>query len=396
MSQINPYFSQIPQSYLFSEIAHRVAKHAAARPDQKIIRMGIGDVTRPLCAPVIQALEKASRDQGEAASFHGYGPEQGYPFLRQAIQNYYRSLGAEVDAEDIFISDGAKSDLANLPELFSLDCPALITDPVYPVYRDSNLMVGRRVEYLDAVRENQFLPLPDSSRKAGIIYLCSPANPTGAAYTRQQLQQWVDYALEQDAVILYDAAYEAFIQEDLPRSIYTIPGAEKCAIEICSLSKTAGFTGMRCGYTVVPRALVREGHSLHDMWLRRQSTKMNGVAYPIQRAAEAVFSPEGLAACRENIALYQSNAACMARTLDQLGIWYCGGKNSPYVWMECPGGMGSWEFFDKLLDATGVVGTPGEGFGKNGEGYFRLSAFAAPDQVQLAMELLRNWLTKGD
>lgn len=393
---INQHFDAVPRSYLFSEVARRVEAFRQSHPGAKLIHMGIGDVTRPLCAPVVRAMQAASAEQGQAETFRGYGPEQGYLFLRQAISDYYGSFGVAVDPADVFVSDGAKSDLGNLPDLFSADCPALIPDPVYPVYRDSNLMAGRPVTYLAANRENGFLPLPEDDLPAGLIYLCSPGNPTGAAYDAAGLARWVEFARERGAVILYDAAYEAFIQDGgLPRSIYQIPGAEECAIEVCSLSKTAGFTGTRCGYTVVPRALVREGRSLHDLWLRRQSTKMNGVAYPVQRAAEAVFTPAGLAGCRESLDVYRRSAAIAARALDGLGIWYCGGHNSPYLWMECPNGMDSWAFFDALLENAGVVGTPGSGFGENGEGYFRLSAFAGEANAAEAMERMAAWLRRG-
>ena len=392
---INHSFDAIPKSYLFSEVARRVAAFRAAHPERELIPMGIGDVTRPLRRPVIEALKKAAEEQAHADSFHGYGPEQGYDFLREAVLRHYAGFGVRLALEDIFISDGAKSDLGNLPDLFSDDCRVLIPDPVYPVYRDTNLMAGRPVAYLDATRENGFLPLPDDSLDAQLIYLCSPGNPTGAAYDKAGLTRWVEYAREHDAVILYDAAYEAFIRSGVPRTIYEIPGAEECAIEVCSLSKTAGFTGTRCGYTVVPRTLVREGMNLHDMWLRRQSTKMNGVAYPVQRAAEAVFTPAGLAGCRESIDAYLRSAAVAARVLDDLGIWYCGGKDSPYLWMECPRGMDSWAFFDALLENAGVVGTPGSGFGRNGEGYFRLSAFAGEQQAAEAMARMADWLRRG-
>ena len=392
---INHHFDDVPRSYLFSEVARRVQTYRQAHPDKSLIHMGIGDVTRPLCPPVVQAMQAASAEQGQADSFRGYGPEQGYPFLRQAISGYYESMGVQVDPADIFVSDGAKSDLGNLPDLFTTDCRVLIPDPVYPVYRDTNLMAGRPVAYLDATRENGFLPLPDDSLDVQLIYLCSPGNPTGAAYDKAGLTRWVEYAREHDAVILYDAAYESFIRSGVPRTIYEIPGAEECAIEVCSLSKTAGFTGTRCGYTVVPRTLVREGMNLHDMWLRRQSTKMNGVAYPVQRAAEAVFTPAGLAGCRESIDAYLRSAAVAARVLDDLGIWYCGGKDSPYLWMECPRGMDSWAFFDALLENAGVVGTPGSGFGRNGEGYFRLSAFAGEQQAAEAMARMADWLRRG-
>ncbi|GKI14617.1 LL-diaminopimelate aminotransferase [Oscillospiraceae bacterium] len=389
--KMNHHFSELPGSYLFSEVAKRVAAHRAARPEQGIISLGIGDVTRPLCRPVVAALAEACFEQGRAETFHGYGEEQGYLFLRQAIAGHYAGLGVRVEPEDLFISDGAKSDLAGLTELFSPGCTVLLQDPVYPAYRDASLLAGRRVEYLDAGRENGFLPLPGPGCRADLVYLCSPGNPTGAVYSREQLAAWVAWANAQGAVLVFDAAYEAFIADPgLPHSIYAVPGAETCAIEVCSFSKTAGFTGTRCGYTAVPRTLQREGLNLHDMWLRRQTTKTNGVSYPVQRGAAAVFTAEGQAACRENIALYRRNAQCLAACLEELGIWFCGGENSPYLWLECPDGMDSWQFFDHLLQGAGVVGTPGSGFGKNGEGYFRLTAFGAEaDTAEAVRRILR-------
>lgn len=389
--KLNHNFEQLPQSYLFSEVARRVKAYRAAHPRKDVISLGVGDVTRPLCRPVVAALAQGSFEQGRQETFHGYGEEQGERFLRQAIAGHYAHLRVRVDPNDIFISDGAKSDLGNLPDLFSTDCMVLIPDPVYPVYRDSNLMAGRRVEYLSATRENGFLPLPEPGRKADIAYLCSPNNPTGAVYTRQQLAAWVNWANETGAVLLFDAAYEAFIADPvLPHSIYAVPGAETCAIEVCSFSKTAGFTGTRCGYTVVPAALRREGLSLRELWLRRQTTKTNGVSYPVQKAAAAVFTTEGMAACKESIAVYRQNARCIGQTLQELGVWYCGGENSPYIWLACLEGMNSWQYFDHLLEGAGVVGTPGSGFGKNGEGYFRLTAFGEPAATMEAMRRLRK------
>lgn len=389
--RMNHHFSELPASYLFSEIAKRVKEHRARHPRQDIIRLGIGDVTRPLCRPVVAALAAASFEQGRPETFHGYGEEQGYLFLRQAVAGHYAHLRVRVDAADIFISDGAKSDLANLAELFSPGCTVLLQDPVYPAYRDANLLVGRRIEYLKGNRANGFLPLPGPECRADLVYLCSPGNPTGAVYSREQLAAWVAWANERGAVLVFDAAYEAFIADAaLPHSIYSIPGAETCAIEVCSFSKTAGFTGTRCGYTVVPRTLEREGLNLHDMWLRRQTTKTNGVSYPVQRAAAAVFTTEGQAACQESIAAYRRNARRLGACLNELGLWFCGGENSPYLWLECPDGMDSWQFFDHLLQGAGVVGTPGSGFGKNGEGYFRLTAFGAEaDTAEAARRILK-------
>ena len=389
--KLNHNYEKLEQSYLFSTIARKVAEFQTANPKASVIRMGIGDVTRPLGGAVDAALVSGSQEQGKKATFHGYGPEQGYDFLREAIASYYiEQIGADVKKEDIFISDGAKSDVGNILDLFSADNTVLIPDPVYPVYMDTNVMDGRRIVFMQANRENNFLPMPDAAQQADLIYLCSPNNPTGACYNRKQLTEWVRYANEQDAIILFDAAYEAFVQEDLPRSIYEIEGARNCAIEFCSLSKTAGFTGTRCGYTVVPTELTREGMSLHNMWLRRQTTKFNGVSYPVQRAAAEVFTEAGQAGCRANLKIYQENARIMAETLTEMGIWFCGGINSPYIWMQCPGGLSSWEFFDDLLAKTGIVGTPGSGFGRNGEGFFRLTAFGSTENTLEAMRRLKE------
>ena len=384
--KINANYANLEESYLFSTIAHKVADYQAAHPDADIIRLGIGDVTLPLASSVVAALHKASEEQGHKETFHGYIPsEQGYPVLREAIRNYYAGRGTAVDTEEIFISDGAKSDLGNLLDLFDVDNTVLVPDPVYPVYVDDNVMAGRRIAYMPATAENHFLPLPDENTAGDIVYLCSPNNPTGATYSRDQLKAWVDWANAHDAVILFDAAYECFVSEEgLARSIFEVEGAKTCAIEICSFSKIAGFTGTRCGYTVVPAALTRGGMSLNKMWLRRQTTKFNGVAYIVQRAAEAVFSPEGMQEIQHNLDYYRRNAAVIAAALDEAGVWYCGGKNSPYLWLKCPAGMGSWEFFDWLLDTAHVVGTPGEGFGPCGKGYFRLTAFGDADRTREA------------
>ncbi len=390
--KVNTNYQNVKDSYLFSTIAKKVAAYQAANPDAPIIRLGIGDVTRPLCPAVVDALASATAEMGKAETFRGYGPEQGYGFLKDALVAYYAQHGVTLASEEIFISDGAKSDLGNILDLFALDNTVLVPDPVYPVYVDTNVMAGRQVLYMQANADNGFLPLPDASVAADIIYLCSPNNPTGAVYDRAGLKQWVDYANQHDAVILFDAAYEAFIQEDLPRSIYEIEGAETCAIEFCSFSKTAGFTGTRCGYTVVPTALTRGGMSLNKMWLRRQTTKFNGVPYIVQRGAAAVFSEEGQKQIQENIAYYRENARLIAEALDELGVWYTGGVNSPYIWLRCPNGMDSWAFFDLLLEKAHVVGTPGAGFGENGEGYFRLTAFGNRENTKEAVRRLRELL----
>ncbi len=391
MAHINSNYLNIKESYLFSEIAKRAAKYKEEHPDADIIRLGIGDVTRPLCKSVIAALHEGVDDMSRKETFRGYGPEQGYDFVKNSLKAYYAEKGVELDADEIFISDGAKSDLGNILDIFSIDNTVLVPDPVYPVYVDTNTMDGRKIVYLEANEGNDFLPLPDESIKADLIYLCSPNNPTGAVYNRDQLTAWVDYANRNNSVILFDAAYECFVSGPaLPRSIYEIEGAKTCAIEFCSFSKTAGFTGTRCGYTVVPFALERDGHKLNKFWLRRQTTKFNGVSYIVQRGAAAVFTPEGKKEIAENIEYYKKNANVITDTLDELGIWYCGGKHSPYIWLRCPGNMGSWEFFDALLDRAHVVGTPGEGFGECGKGFFRLTSFSTYENTTEAMRRFKE------
>ena len=381
----NTHFNDIAQSYLFSTIAQKVAAYSAANSDKTILRLGIGDVTLPLAPAVIDALHGAVDEMSEKETFHGYGPEQGYGFLKESIRGYYRTNGVELEPDEIFISDGAKSDLGNILDIFAADNKVLVPDPVYPVYVDTNVMAGRKVEYMNATAQNGFLPMPDYSVDADIIYLCSPNNPTGAAYSKAQLKEWVDYANAKGAVILYDAAYECFITEEgLARSIFQIDGAKTCAIEFCSFSKTAGFTGTRCGYTVVPLALKRDGMSANKMWLRRQTTKFNGVPYIVQRGAAAVFTQEGQKQIKANIAVYQSNAKIIADCMDDLGIWYTGGKNSPYIWLKCPNGMDSWTFFDYLL----------ENIQANGEGFFRLTAFGSPEVTKEAADRIKKLLSK--
>ncbi len=386
---INKNYQNIADSYLFSTVAKKVSEFSSKNPDKKIIRLGIGDVTLPLCKAVVSALKSACDEMGVKETFRGYGPEQGYEFLKTRLQDYYKSHNVDLELDEIFISDGAKSDLGNILDLFAVDNTVLVPDPVYPVYVDTNTMAGRKIVYIDANEQNDFLPLPDSSVKADIIYLCSPNNPTGAVYNKTQLKKWVDYANENHAVILFDSAYECFITDkELPRSIYEIEGAKTCAIEFCSLSKTAGFTGTRCGYTIVPKTLVFDGVSLNKMWLRRQTTKFNGVPYIIQRGAEAVFTPEGLEEIQENLNYYRENAKLISETLKKHNIWHIGGKHSPYIWLRCPNNMTSWEFFDYLLENVQVVGTPGAGFGKNGEGYFRLTSFGSRENTIEAVERL--------
>lgn len=395
MAKINQHYRQLKDSYLFSDIARRVAAFSQAHPEKEIIRMGIGDVTLPLMPSVISSLHSAVEEMADASTFRGYGPEQGYGFLRDAIRAYYVRFGVQLDPDEIFVSDGAKSDLGNITDLFSADNTVLIPDPVYPVYVDTNLMNGRKILYMNANAENGFLPMPDPEIRADLIYLCSPNNPTGAVYTREQLAAWIDYALAQDAVLLFDAAYEAFIGDSsLPHSIFELPDAKRCAIEFCSLSKTAGFTGTRCGYTIIPKTLKIEGMSPNRMWNRRQATKFNGVPYIIQRGAEAAFSEEGVRQSQEMIAYYKKNTAVMAETLERCGVHFFGGVHSPYLWMECPDGMDSWTFFDYLLENAAIVGTPGAGFGINGEGYFRLTGFGSQPKTMEAMQRIAS-LLKG-
>lgn len=387
--KLNQNYENLKESYLFSMIAKKVNEFAASNPDKKIIRLGIGDVTLPLCKSVIEAMHSAVSEMGESMSFKGYGPEQGYDFLKNAIACYYKEHKVNLASDEIFISDGAKSDLGNILDLFDKDNTVLIPDPVYPVYVDTNIMDNRKIIFINAKEENDFLPLPDSVVDADIIYLCSPNNPTGAVYNKNELKQWVDYANSKNAVILFDAAYEAFITDpELPRSIYEIDGAKQCAIEFCSFSKTAGFTGTRCGYTIVPNELGK----LNKMWLRRQTTKFNGVPYIVQCGAEAVFTKAGREEIGSNIRYYQENAKIIAQTLDECGVKYFGGKHSPYIWLKCPKGMSSWEFFDYLLTNIQVVGTPGEGFGKNGEGFFRLTSFGSQENTKEAMRRVKDLL----
>ncbi len=388
---INTNYQNISDSYLFSTIAKKVSEFAALNPDKKIIRLGIGDVTLPLCKVVVEALKKASVEMGVKETFHGYGPEQGYDFLKSKVQAYYADNGVNLYSDEIFISDGAKSDLGNILDLFATDNTVMVPDPVYPVYVDTNTMAGRKIVYIDANAQNNFLPLPDKSVKADIIYLCSPNNPTGAVYNKEHLKAWVDYANDNHSVILFDAAYECFItDENLPRSIYEIEGAKSCAIEFCSLSKMAGFTGTRCGYTVVPKAI--ENGLLNKMWLRRQTTKFNGVPYIIQRGAEAVFTEEGQKEIQENLNYYKENAKLISEVLKKHNIWHIGGTHSPYIWLKCPNNMTSWEFFDYLLTNVQIVGTPGSGFGKNGEGYFRLTSFGSRENTIEAVKRLDDFL----
>ena len=387
--KVNHHALELEQNYLFSEVAKRIRAFQAAHPDRELLKLSIGDVTRPLAKIITDEMKAAAEDMSHAETFHGYGAEQGEPFLREAIAGYYQKRGIAVDPADVFISDGAKCDLGNLCDLFDADNTVLLPDPVYPVYYDTSIMAGRRVIFSRGTKENGFLPMPDADVHADIIYLCSPNNPTGAVYTKEQLAAWVAYAKENGALILFDAAYEAYIRDpELPHSIFEIDGAERCAIEINSLSKTAGFTGVRCGWTVVPRTLQFDGASLHDMWFRRMATKYNGTSYIIQRAAAKVFTEEGLRAVHGDIDYYMENARIIKAALTKAGIHSVGGGNAPYVWMECPGGADSWTYFDYLLNSFGIAGTPGAGFGAAGQGWLRFSSFGTRETVTKAAEYL--------
>lgn len=390
----NTHYNGLKDSYLFRNIAGKTKAYLAEHPDKKLYRMGIGDVSLPLCDAVIAALHEAVNDQSKAETFHGYMDECGADFLRTAIADYYAGRGVNVASDEVFVSSGASDELGDILDLFDRSSSALVIEPAYPAYVDANIMAGREIVHLSSSKENGFLPTPDDSMNVGIIYICSPNNPTGAVFGREALQKWVDFANKNGSVILFDAAYEAFIEEDLPHSIFELNGARTCAIEICSLSKTAGFTGTRLGYTVIPKELERGGMNLNAMWVRNRTTKTNGVSYIIQKGARAVFTEEGQRQIKKNIGVYKNNAKVLMEVFDKLGIWYCGGKNAPYIWLKCPNGMSSWEFFDYLLNEIQVVGTPGEGFGKCGEGYFRFSTFGSPEDTKEAasrlLKLLKN------
>ena len=389
----NRHYSELQDSYLFARIADKTKAYLGDNPGKKLLRMGIGDVSQPLCPAVIKALHAAVEDQAVKERFQGYLPECGAPFLREAIARHYARRGVSLSPEEVFVSSGASDELGHILDLFDPSSPALIPEPAYPAYVDATVLAGRRIIHLPTSREEGFRPSPEKAAEGDLIYLCSPNNPTGAVLGRQELKAWVDWANARGAVIFFDAAYEAFIRDpEIPHSIFEIEGARECAIEICSLSKTAGFTGTRLGYTVIPRELRRGGMDFNAMWVRNRTTKSNGVSYILQRGGEAVFTEEGQAQVRETLAIYQGNARRMGETLDRLGIWYTGGKNAPYIWMQCPKGFTSWGFFDILLHEIQVVGTPGEGFGKCGEGYFRFSAFGSPEDTREAMARLEDLL----
>ena len=390
--KLNDNFDNIKESYLFSEIAKRVNKYSAEHPEAKIIRLGIGDCTLPLTKTVIDAMHKAVDEMGVKETFRGYPPEYGYDFLREAISKYYASNGVDVAADEIFVSDGAKSDCGNIVDILG-DNTILIPDPVYPVYMDSNIMSGRKIELISGNQENGFLPMPTGLEvKPYVIYICSPNNPTGATYNKEQLGEWIAFAKKSGSLIIFDSAYEAFIKGDYPHSIYAVEGARECVIEICSFSKMAGFTGTRCSWTVFPKELEVNEKSVQKMWARRQATKFNGVPYVIQRAAEAALSPEGVKEAMANIDYYMSNGKLIGELLKEKGVWFSGGVCSPYIWLKCPNNMKSWDFFDMLLEKVQVVGTPGAGFGDEGEGYFRLTSFGSREATIEAIERLKTIL----
>lgn len=395
MLKPNTRYRDLKDTYLFNTIYRKTNEYLEKNLDKKVLRMGVGDVSLPLCDAVVKALHKAVDDQANATTFHGYMPEIGDASLRRAIEDYYKKMGANVTENEIFVSSGACDDLGDILELFDQDNTVMVIEPAYPEYVDTNVLAGRKIIHLASGEENGFLPEPTEEAVADIIYICSPNNPTGAVYSRNGLQAWVDFANEIGAVILFDAAYEIFIEEEnIPHSIYELEGADKCAIEICSLSKTAGFTGTRLGYTVVPHNLVREGMNLNEMWSRNRETRTNGVSYILQKGALAVFTEEGQEQIHDNLRVYKENASYFMDALDASGIWYCGGKNSPYIWMKCPDGMSGWDFFDYLLSEIQVVGIPGDGFGECGKGYFRFSTFGNPEETKEAANRLCNLLKK--
>lgn len=394
--RLNENFSNLKESYLFSDIAKRIRAYSAEHPEKagRLIRLGIGDVTLPLTPTVIAAMHRATDEMADKSTFRGYAPEYGYDFLRQAIADHYATLGAEISPAEIFAGDGAKSDLGNLVDILG-DNEILIPDPVYPVYMDSNLMSGRHITFLPADAQNRYLPLPDRKTLTGegyVIYLCSPNNPTGAVYDREGLRAWVNFACETGSLIIFDSAYEAYIRDDSPHTIFTVEGARECAVEVCSLSKSAGFTGTRCGWTVIPAGLKAGDTPLCRMWERRQATKFNGIPYVVQRAAEAALSPEGWKENMESVSYYMENARMLTDLLQEKGIEFTGGISSPYLWLRCPWGLSSWDFFDRLLQDVQIVGTPGEGFGEHGKGYFRLTAFGSRENTREAVRRLREWL----
>ncbi|MBP5466076.1 MAG: LL-diaminopimelate aminotransferase [Clostridia bacterium] len=393
MTKPNMNYADLKDSYLFFRIAQKVKKYSVEHPDKKILRLGIGDVSLPLCKSVITALNSAVEEQAEKSTFHGYMPECGAPFLRTAVADFYRNRGVKIADDEVFVSSGASDELGDILDLFDKENSALVIEPAYPAYVDANVIAGRKIIHLSSDITNGFTPEPDETKIADIIYICSPNNPTGAVFTREKLKKWVDFANRHGSVILFDAAYEAFIEdESVPHSIFEIDGALTCTIEICSLSKTAGFTGTRLGYTVIPKTLVRQGMNFNEMWIRNRTTKTNGVSYIIQKGGAAVFTDEGQKEIKENIAYYKENAKILMKVLDECGIEYTGGVNAPYIWLKCPKGLDSWAFFDLLLNKIQVVGTPGEGFGVCGEGFFRFSTFGSREDTADAADRLKSLL----
>ena len=391
MLKPNTHYSELKDSYLFYNIAQKTKAYTEAHPGTHLLRLGIGDVTLPLCNEVIKALHGAVDDQANKETFHGYMPECGADFLKEAIRDFYAKRGLEFTEDEVFVSSGASDELGDILDLFDEDNTTLIIEPAYPAYVDANIIAGHKLIHLPSYNTDGFTPLPDENIKADLIYICSPNNPTGAVFTKEKLKAWVDYANKNGSLIIFDAAYEAFIEDpELPHSIFEIEGSRTCAVEISSLSKTAGFTGTRCGYTVMPKELEFGGMKLNDMWVRNRTTKTNGVSYILQKGAAAVFTEEGRKEIYENIAVYKKNAEVLMNALDKCGIWYCGGKNAPYIWMQCPNGMKSWELFDLLLEKAQVVGTPGAGFGDCGEGYFRLTIFGNPDDTKEAAKRIEE------
>ena len=388
--RINKNFAKLGENYFFAEITSRVKEYSKMHPEADIIRMGIGDVTLPLAPVVVDAMEKAAREMGSADTFRGYGEHYGYDFLRDAVCGYYAGKNVELDASEVFISDGAKSDVAGLLDIFESGIVSLVPDPVYPVYVDTNILYGNTVICIPGCADNFFLPMPDTDIRTDLIYLCSPNNPTGSVYSHEQLKTWIDYAISNDAIILYDAAYEGFIRSGKPTSIFQVEGAKECAIEMGTFSKTEGFTGTRCAYAIIPKELSINGANLNKLWNRRQSTKFNGVSYIVQRGAEAALSAEGLRQSAENLKYYLENAKIISKVLSEIDIWHTGGEDAPYIWLKCPSGMSSWGFFDNLLEKANVVGTPGAGFGNQGEGYFRLTAFASHENTERAMSRMKE------
>ena len=392
----NTNYGNLKDSYLFYNIAQKTKAYLEENPGKHLLRMGIGDVSQPLCPAVIEALKKGVEDQAHIGTFNGYMPECGAPFLRQAIADHYAKRGIQLETDEVFVSSGASDELGDILDLFGRGKTVLIPEPAYPAYVDANIMAGNTIVHLPSGRENCFLPEPPAGDSGiDVIYLCSPNNPTGAVFNREKLRKWVDFANSTQAVILFDAAYEAFIEEDdIPHSIFEIPGAKTCAVEICSLSKTAGFTGTRCGYTVVPKTLERGGMNLNAMWVRNRTTKTNGISYILQRGAAAVFTDEGQKQIHETLAIYKRNAKVVMSALNEAGVWFTGGKNAPYIWAECPGGMDSWAFFDKLLNEIQVVATPGAGFGECGKQYIRFTTFGNPADTEEAARRIKEMLKK--